>query len=552
MKIHMRVKAFIILMGIAMVSGCSKEQAEELQTVDSEAAVSVKPEDFAEKIEEYKSHFIELYTSGADGEAAIIVEERAIAAESSEGAVVFVYTDIDGKGLRYRIHAYGETGNAVINYYLCDGFVWISKQTDYYSSYILTAEFSDTLFSGVENWILTEHTAYILHDDGEVEEIGKNEVGGLEELLDECRKTAGSSELPEAAKEYEPTEYEALFQQELLFLQQGLRQHDVEGNYTVYFVQPEEQPDQLCYQDMLLEGEEGFWHERLSYTYDGNQDWYTFSGEYEPVLTKNLFYTSDNDNGVEKFKDDAVYQAELSAKTDLEAPLRFDIPSGPVIYDDRRAEGKWGDDLYTYVYVYQDERLGVSVEIEYPQYSLYADELPKVEEVNQRIKEAFFYGYGLDNEKWDPAGEMYGDIYRNCEITRADDRYFSMCIYEYNSFRGANHPNEWKSGMTIDLQTGEILTLRDVIGPERTVEELTDTGAFHCLQIWRDGDMSPEMLKEADQKQVEEARGWVDADAADDFYLTPDKLGLTSSVARYYVCMEAPLSEIGLESWIDQ
>ena len=97
--------------------------------------------------------------------------------------------------------------------------------------------------------------------------------------------------------------------------------------------------------------------------------------EFLPIPTKNLFYTSDNDNGVEKFKDDAVYQAELSAKTDLEAPLRFDIPSGPVIYDDRRAEGKWGDDLYTYVYVYQDERLGVSVEIEYPQYSLYAYEV---------------------------------------------------------------------------------------------------------------------------------------------------------------------------------
>lgn len=552
MKITMKVKTFIILMGIILISGCGGEQAAEKQTTGSSTDAAVKQEGFVEKIEEYKSRFIGLYTPGADGESAIKVEEREITADSSEGAAVFVYTDKDGKELRYRMHVYGETGNAVINYYLCDGFVWVSRQTDYYSSYILTAESPDILYSGVENWILTDHTAYILRDDGEVEEIEKDEVEDLEALLSECRKSAESSKRLETAKEYGPTEYEALFQQELLFLQQGFRQHGIEGDYTVYFVQPEDQSDQFCYQDMLLEGEEGFWHERLSYTYAQKKDWYTFSGVYEPVLTKDLFYTSKNDKEVEAFKEDAVYQAELSAGMDLEAPLRFDIPPGPVIYDDRRAEGNWGDDLYTYVYVYQDDRLGVTVEIEYPQYSLYTDELPKVEEINQRIKEAFFYGYGRDNEEWDPSGEMYGDIYRNCEITRADDRYFSVCIYEYNSFRGANHPNEWKSGMTIDLATGKLLTLKDVIGSERTVEELTDTGAFDCLQIWRDGDMTPEMLEEANWKQVEEARKWVDAEAADDFYLTSDKLGLTSSIARYYVCMEAPLSEIGLESWIGE
>ena len=551
MKINMKVKAFIILMGIMLISGCSDGQASELQAMGAPA----KQEEFIEKIEEYKEHFIGLYTTDASGdeESAIKIEEREISVDSSEGAVLFVYTDADGEELRYRLHVYGETGSAVLNYYLCDGFVWVSKQTDHYSSYILTAGFSDVLYSSAENWILTDDAAYILHDDGELEETKKEEVENLVAFLNDCSaEPLESSELPEAAREYEPTEYEALFQQELLFLQQGFRQHDIEGSYTVYFVQPEEQSEQLCYQDMLLEGEEGFWHERLSYTYDKNQDWYTFFGEYEPVLTKNIFYTSDNDKGVEAFKGDAIYQAELSAGTDLEAPLRFDIPSGPVIYDDRRAEGNWGEDLYTYVYVYQDDRLGVTVEIEYPQYSLYADELPKVEEINQRIKEAFFYGYGIDNKEWDPAGEIYGDIYRNCEIMRADDRYFSVCSYEYNSFRGANHPNEWKSGMTIDLETGELLTLSDVIGPERTVEELTDTGAFHCLQIWRDGDMSPEMMEEADRKQVEEAGKWVDADDTDDFYLTPDKLGLTSSVARYYVCMEASLSEIGLESWIGE
>lgn len=544
MKINMRVKAFTILMGIILISGCSDSQASELQEA---ADATAQKEIFLEKIEEYKGHFIGLYTTDASEgeEAAIKIEEREISADSSEGAVLFVYTDAEGKELRYRLHIYGETGNAVLNYYLCDGFVWVSKQTDYYSSYILTAGFTDVLCSSVENWILTDDVAYILHDDGEIEEIEKEEVEELEALFSECSVApAESSEPVETTREYEPTEYEALFQQELLFLQQGFRQHGIEGNYTVYFVQPEEQPERSCYQDILLEGEEGFWYDRLSYKYDENQNWYTFSGQYEPVLTKDIFYASNNDEWVETFKDDAIYQAELSAGTDLQAPLRFNIPSGPVIYDNRCEEGNWGEDLYTYVYVYQDDRLGVTAEIEYPQYSLYADELPKVEEINQHIKDAFFYGYRLDNEEWDPAGEMYGDIYRNYEIMRADDRYLSVCIYEYNDFRRANHPNEWKSGMTIDLETGELLTLKDVIGSERTVEELTDTGAFHCLQIWKDGDMPPEMM--------EEARKWVDADDTDDFYLTPDKLGLTSSVARDYVCMEAPLSEIGLKSWIGE
>ena len=552
MKINTRVKAFTILMSIILISGCSEEQDSELQTAGLSTDASTKQEEFAEKIEEYKSRFIGLYTTGASGdeEAAIKIEEREISVESSEGSALYVYTDADGEELRYRLHIYGETGDAVLNYYLCDGFVWVSMQNNYHSSWILKAGFSDVLYSDVENWILTDDTAYILHDDGELEEIEKNEIEDLAELLSECSaKSAESSEPVEAAREYEPTEYEALFQQELLFLQQGFRQHGIEGNYTVYFAQPDEQPEWTCYQDILLEGEEGFWYERLSYKYDENQNWYTFCGQYEPVLTKDMltkdiFYASHNDEWVETFKDDAIYQAELSAGTDLQAPLRFDIPSGPVIHDDRREEGNWGEDLYTYVYVYQDDRLGVTAEIEYPQYSLYADELPKVEEINQRIKEAFFYGYRLDNEEWDPAGEMYGYIYRNYEIMRADDRYLSVCIYEYNDFRGANHPNEWKFGMTIDLETGELLTLKDVIGSERTVEELTDTGAFHCLQIWKDGDMPPEMM--------EEARKRVDADDTDDFYLTPDKLGLTSSVARDYICMEAPLSEIGLESWIGE
>lgn len=174
MKNRMRRKMFILVSGMMLILGFSGEPAAEM----SETGVS---EDFLEKIEEYKSSFIGQYTAGAaaDTEAGIKVEEREISVDSSEGAVLFVYTDTDGKELRYRQHVYGETGNAEINYYLCDGFVWVSKQTNYYSSYILTAEGTDILYSTVENWVLTDSAVYILHDDGEMEEIEKEEIEGV-------------------------------------------------------------------------------------------------------------------------------------------------------------------------------------------------------------------------------------------------------------------------------------------------------------------------------------------------------------------------------------
>lgn len=356
----------------------------------------------------------------------------------------------------------------------------------------------------------------------------------------EAMEHAGDSEEADAWEEL-PEEQRALFRQELLFLQQGFRQHDIQGSYTVYFAQPSAHAwkDQLC-QEMLLEGEEGLWYESFNYNYDSEQNWYTFSGEYEPVLTKNDSYLAKDDEDAQEFRTASVYQAELSAEMDLEAPLRFDIPSGPVVYEDRRID-EHADYLDMYIYVYKDERMGVTVTVEYPQYSVYTPGLEEVEKINQCIREAFFL--------LNPEELMHCYIYRNCEITRRDDRYLSACIYADNSFYYAAHPNTGKSGMTIDLATGQALTLKDVIGSDRTVQELIGTGAFHSFPIWMDGYMSPEEMEEADRWQVEEASQWVDVDSTDDFYLTPDKLGLTSSVSRYYVCMEAPFAEIGLTEW---
>lgn len=44
-----------------------------------------------------------------------------------------------------------ETGQCSIDYYLCKDFVLISRKNDYYSSWVLTAGYSDVLYSTMED-----------------------------------------------------------------------------------------------------------------------------------------------------------------------------------------------------------------------------------------------------------------------------------------------------------------------------------------------------------------------------------------------------------------
>ena len=154
---------------------------EEEDTEDKESEGDETDEeslDILREIEEYKSRFIELYTSNAseDTESELIIEEHDFPSDSSEGASVTVYSDLSGKKLRYELRYYGETGNNVINYYLCDNFVWVSRQYNCYSSMTLRAGYSDVLYSTMENWIFTEDAVYIIHDNGELEETDKTQL----------------------------------------------------------------------------------------------------------------------------------------------------------------------------------------------------------------------------------------------------------------------------------------------------------------------------------------------------------------------------------------
>lgn len=332
-----------------------------------------------------------------------------------------------------------------------------------------------------------------------------------------------------------------MVRQELLFLQQGFRRYGVEGTWTVYFAPAEEE------QELLLEDPEGlFWEESFTCTWDEERDWYAFSNLFEPVLTQNPTWNRarEADKEIAAFQAAAVYTAELSADMDLDTPLRFDVPPGPVVYDRRWGGGKKAPPRMVFcLYLYQDPRLGFTAEIEYPQYAEYLVDFPNPGKVNDRIREAFFYGY-YDEDALHPEQRMRGEIVRNCAVTRADETCLSLRISEDNVFMNAPHPNSWYTGLTIDLETGAVLTLRDILGPDRTVADLLDSGAFHCDQIW-DESLDRE---EAESLQIEEAKASLDPDSTENFYLTEDSLGLIGSLGRYCFYMEAPLSALGLKN----
>ena len=245
-----------------------------------------------------------------------------------------------------------------------------------------------------------------------------------------------------------------------------------------------------------------------------------------------------------------VYQTQIVKNLDIAVSIHYDSENGPIEHDERQMlpDSEWmGRYVRQYLYTYYDDRMDVYITIEYPQVWLEDDELE--ERINATLRKAFFYTYDTEEKEWNPGGEAYVDINRNYVITREDETYFSMRIYEYNSFRGANHPNQWETGITINMQTGEVLQLRDVIGDDWTLVSLLDTGAFQCLWFWEDG--SNEESSESWLQAVREEWENDDSDSLDKmdsvFYLTQDGLGLITSVSRYYTPIEAKFEDLGVE-----
>lgn len=337
-------------------------------------------------------------------------------------------------------------------------------------------------------------------------------------------------------------EYLGYFQQELLFIQQGLRQHDIDQTFTVYFAAPD-----FGKQRIALDDGEGVWEESFSFVYDKELRWFTFSELYEPVLTQNIAYRTDRDDWAE-FLNTAIYKTELSADTELAVPIRFDMPKSPqessISYSVHEDDRVWYEVVH---YQYRDARLAADVEIVYPAITMRGP-VAGWERFNEPIETAMFGANAGGEYWWTAAQYLHSTVHKNCDVTRADFQCFSTLTYTYGSVMGAPHPSESFFGMTFDVENACQLTLRDVIG-SKTVEQLLDTGAFHCQMVFEAGP-DAESHVAAEQMQIEDAKTYLDPDSTDNFYLTDDSLGLIGYVGSKSFCMEAPLSALGLSQWI--
>lgn len=342
---------------------------------------------------------------------------------------------------------------------------------------------------------------------------------------------------------------EEAFVQMLLFLQEGFRQHKIQNTYTVYFNGIETMNDDRFSCKMLLEDKSGSdagfcWLEHLTFTYDEETGWYTFKGEYEPVLTQDIFYAYDNIDDAGELLDGSVHEAELSINTDLQTSIRYFADPGPTsattyFYS---PGNHFAGDIKSCIYTYEDVRLDTSITILYPYINTSDTELENL--LNEKIHEAFFYGY-YDEECLNPEKEMCVSIKRIHKVTRKDEQFLSVLIYEFNSYRFANHPNDWYRGITLSLETGKVLTFRDVVGEDCTVEQLLNSGAFHCMWTWECAS-DEEQLQSIKDSYLESSLD----DFNDMFYLTGDSLGLITHEGRYYTCIEAKFADLGLDEWI--
>lgn len=319
-------------------------------------------------------------------------------------------------------------------------------------------------------------------------------------------------------------EYLGYFQQELLFIQQGLRQHDIDQSFTVYFAAPD-----FGKQCIALDDGEGIWEESFSFVYDKELRWFTFSELYEPVLTQNIAYRTDRDDWAE-FLNTAIYKTELSADTELAVPIRFDIPNGP-----QEQEIYFSADpsqLYDIIrYEYNNPRLGAYASIYYPKFTT-RWETPDWDAINGKLKSRVFCGPNRD-AVWHPEDLFQQNFSRECRVTVCNPAFISAVVWTY----GADHAKVF--GMTMDLETKQFLTLGDIIGT-KTIAQLLDSGAFQCVDM--DDARQAELL--------EKMKSDLNPDSTSNFYLTEDTLGLIGVDSNFRFTMEAPLSALGLSQWI--
>lgn len=375
-------------------------------------------------------------------------------------------------------------------------------------------------------------------------------------------KSQDTAATPNEAFEQPPVlgHEEEQYRQFALYIWQGLREYGIEGSFTAWFQKPEEEGLQA----VALEKDGEMWLERFTFAYDQDSSWYTILSAYEPVMCGEpgnddyTFFYQDEEE-IRGIKDKAGYQMLLNSNQPLSVVPRFDGPAGAVIRDE--SISVWTFDQPSYVsgweYLLLDERKAAFIRIIYPQIRLDSGEAG--EAVKQRegklngiLRDSFFYGYDHQEKKWKPEQEMWDTIDRSYRVTKSTDHCLSMRIYESNNFRKANHPNEWETGLTLNLDTGDKISLssflREEFGRPVTLDELLSSGVFEAQWIWSDGWTGTR--EEASRAWVDDIRkynekyGHTLETMEDYFYLTDTGLGLITFQGRYYTNIEARFDDL--------
>ena len=400
-------------------------------------------------------------------------------------------------------------------------------------------------------------------------------ASGQEETTLEPEETVSDPEPGTEDSQAVSSELPGAYQQMAMYIQEGFRMYHVEGEYQAYFGSIEggasgiwvdgsyigiwDETDSNYFTcDILLEGEGDQWREEMAFTYDAEADWYVFSSQYEPLFAGDSLWKERGDSYATEVKDNCVCQIVIARDADIAAPIRYDSENGPVekdvylehIWNFGKENSGLAYEIVPKTYYYWDERLDVDISIQYLKVELEKGKEEMEEAINEKLREAFFYGSGWGDEDnvLVPGEQMYTDIERCYMITREDERYLSMRISEYNSYRLANHPNEWETGITFDMRTGEVVQLEDVLGRDRagddyTLGDLLESGAFRKLWVWlpEDGDWIEELKEEKGDDLL--------SDYETDFYLTDTGLGLITSMYRYYTCLEADYEDLGIKGF---
>ncbi|MBD5449175.1 MAG: hypothetical protein HDR28_03250 [Lachnospiraceae bacterium] len=131
------------------------------------------------EFEEYKQLFDEAETTGVT-----IICSLTCNVACSLPIELTVYTNDKEENVRYKIEIYGETGKSITDYYLCENFIYVNQEREYYSSQILMKNYDDILYRRTSDWIITEDKVYILQDNGKMKEDAEYSFFPIEEVND--------------------------------------------------------------------------------------------------------------------------------------------------------------------------------------------------------------------------------------------------------------------------------------------------------------------------------------------------------------------------------